>query len=183
MSHVCLYIPICLYTHIHSYAPLTSPYVQTPPYVPICGSLCSRGFLHVIWGCGAPYVGHPLRGVDTSPCVQHPLCIVCSPVSILYGIFACSWGKTLLMLGVWGVSMSLRLLVSISTYIGCPLCFLLCFLVVYYASSLYYHSYEYYSSSDCGVFWYVIYIISDLAAFLMGLPTMLGQHDVVLLPP
>ena len=57
------------------------------------------------------------------------------------------------------------------------------FLVVHYVSSLYYHGYDYYSSSDCGVFWYVISIISDHGSLFDGLPSMLVQHDVVLLPP
>ena len=38
-------------------------------------------------------------------------------------------------------------------------------LVVHYISCLYFHNYYYYSSSDCGVFWYVISIIDDHDSF------------------
>ena len=49
------------------------------------------------------------------------------------------------------------------------------FLVVYYVSSLYYHGYDYYSSSDCGVFWYVISIISDCGSLFDGASYNIGS--------
>ena len=43
------------------------------------------------------------------------------------------------------------------------------------SSSLYYHSYDYYSSSDCGVFWYVMYIISDCGSLFDGASYNVGS--------
>ena len=104
----CLYAPICSYTPIHLYAP--SMFVHIPD-TPIClythmspmlscASLCSRGYLHVIWGCGGPTCWTTPLGVDASPCVQHALY---APLylCIFYGIFACSMGKKLLVWGFW----------------------------------------------------------------------------------
>ena len=108
-----------LFGHPHAFGCLpmcpTAPCICMLPYM----SVCSRGYLHVLWG-NIPYV----------------------------------W-----CLG--GISTYVRLLVSVSTSIGCPLCFILYPFVVHYVLSLYICSYDYYSSSDCGVFWYVITIISD----------------------
>ena len=57
------------------------PYIHIPPWHPhmfkhplyvLYASVCSRGYLHVIWGCGPPYVGHPHKGEwMPPPCVQH----------------------------------------------------------------------------------------------------------------
>ena len=104
-----LYAPYVYTPHMFVHA-LTPPYVQIAPICPQCSHmhLCSREYLHVRWECGAPYVGHPLRGMDASPYVQHSPCIVCSPVS-LYVL----WAKHFLCLGSDGVSMSFRLLVSV----------------------------------------------------------------------
>ena len=55
------------------------------------------------------------------------------------------------------------------------------FLVVHYASCLYYHGYDYYSG-DCGIFWYVISFISYHGSLFNKLPATLGKHDGVLLP-
>ena len=49
------------------------------------------------------------------------------------------------------------------------------FLVVHYVSSLYYHGYNYYSSSDCGVFWYVISIIGDHGCLFDGASYNVGS--------
>ena len=85
--------------------------------------------------------------------------------------------------GAGGVSMSVRLLMSVSTYIGCPLCFILCFLVVIMSQI---------STTMAMTTTPPVTVVSSgmpsissvtVAPSLMGLPAMLGQHDVVLLPP
>ena len=49
------------------------------------------------------------------------------------------------------------------------------FLVVNYVFSLYYHSYNHRSSSDCGVFWYVISFISDHGSLFDGVSCNIGS--------
>ena len=66
-------------------------------------------------------------------------------------------------------------MVSVSTSIGCPLCFILNLFVVHYVSSFYFHYYGYYSSSDCGDFWYVISIICDHGYLFDGASYNIGS--------
>ena len=184
MPHTFVHPPVHLYTTIHLYAPIylyapNTPYMfKHPPYVlnaPLC-IFMFWGYLHVIWGCRGSHMLDTPKGEWMPPHVSNtPMHCMLPCISIFCGISACSVGKTLLMLGYGGVSMSVRLLVSFSTYIGCPLCFILCFFVLYYVSSLYYHGYNYYSSGDCGVFWYVIYIISDCGSLFDGASYNLGS--------
>ena len=46
-----------------------------------------------------------------------------------------------------------------------------------------YHGYDYYYSSDCSVFWYVIYIISDCGFLFDGASYNIGSPCMVLLLP
>ena len=124
MPPVCSYTPYIHTPPKHLYAP-TPPYAQTPPYVPMlpCACVCSRGYLHVIWDVGAPSVGCPQgRGV--------PAQVSITPTNYMLPI--CSreylhvlWGKLYLCWGLGSVSTSAKLLASVSTSIGCPLCFIL----------------------------------------------------------
>ena len=124
--------------------PLMPPMFKQPHMSPMlpCASLCSRGFLHVIWGCrgpslclDTPHVFGCLPMCQTTPCIcMHPVCLY-----VLWVICMCYRGN-ISYVGVGGISTSVRLLVCVSTCIGCQL------------------------------------------SFNLGLPTMLGQHDVVLLP-
>ena len=100
------------------------------PMLP-CTSVCSRGYLHVIWGRyhmlesgGSAHLSGILVSVST-----------CNVLSLWIPAY-------------WSGYLDV-------CYASC--CF---FLVVYYLSSLYHYGYNYYSSSDCGVFWYVISFIS-----------------------
>ena len=114
-----------LYAPIHSYA----PYIWAPPYVPnspLCiymfwgVSACDRG----MWG--PPYVWTPPMYLDASPCVQHPHAFVWFPAClyVLGVICICFWGH-LIPWGFGAISTSVRLMVFVSTSIGCPLCFIL----------------------------------------------------------
>ena len=88
----------------------TPLYVQMPPYVqkthmsPLlpCASICSRGYLHVIGGCGALLFGHP--GVlDASPMFPSSPTHVCSPACLyVLGVICMCYGETSHMLGSGG---------------------------------------------------------------------------------
>ena len=147
--------------------PPTPPYVQTLPYMsPMlpCASLCSRGFLHVIWGCRGPSLclDSPMY-LNASPCVQNSLHLYVPLYVYVLGLICMCCGGTPHMLGVWQASAHLSGFWCLSVHpydvhyaSSCT------FLVVHYVSGLYYHGIDYYSSSDCDIFWFV------------GLPTMLG---------
>ena len=100
-----------------------TPYVPNAP----CASICSRGYLHVIWGCRGPSLclDTPIC-LDASPCVHHPHTFVCFPVCLCSrGYLHVLWGEHPICWGSGGVSTFVKLLVSVSTSIGCPLCFIL----------------------------------------------------------
>ena len=115
---------------IHLYASYicTPPYVQTPPVCPqyfpmyryVQGSICM-----CYWDAEDPYMlDTPLRGSGCLPMCPTPPCIVCSPVSLcILGDICRFYGQNPLYLGgLWGVSTPVRLLVSVSKSLGCPLC-------------------------------------------------------------
>ena len=117
----------------------------------------------MIGGCrGLSYLDTPMC-LDASSCVQHsphihmlPCMSVCSrgylhccAVNIPY---VGDVGDQCIFQAFWCLSVHP---LELSYTSSCT------FLVVHYVSSLYFHSYDYYSSSDCGVFWYVISIIGD----------------------
>ena len=65
-------------------------------------------------------------------------------------------------------------------YASCCCSFLCSF---HYASSFYYHGYDYYSYGDCCVFCNIVYSPSSYYNPLLdGLPATSGQHDEVLPP-
>ena len=108
--------------------PQCPPYVQTPPYVPnapLC--ICMFwGYLHVIGGCwGPPIWTNPSVGcLPICPTHLHIYMLPC--MCVCSRVIACIMGETSHMLGGWGhFSTSVRLLVSVSTSIGCSLCFIL----------------------------------------------------------
>ena len=105
-----------------------------------------------------------------------PQSLVASMCICMFRGYLCYMGNIPLMLGVgvvphmlrvWGHLHICQALVPGSTSIGCPLCFILDLFVVHYVLHIY-HSYNYYSSSYGGVFWSVIYFISDHGPFLDG---------------
>ena len=142
------YIPCtfaCPHTFVH---PLS---IQTPPMSPIlpCSSVCSREYLHVIWGCRGPSIcldTHHMFG-----CL--PTCQT-SPHTSAY--LSCFW---CLAVHPWDVHYAS----------SCT------FLVVHYVSSLYYHGYNYYYYGDCGVFWYVISFIGDHGSLFDGASYNIGS--------
>ena len=137
----------------------------------LCASACSGGYLHVIGGCRGPPVWTP-------PCVWMPPQVsntlhtfVCFPACLCsWGYLHVLWGKNPICWGSGGISTSVRLLVSVSTSLILDVHYAssCTFLVVHYFSSLYFHSYDYYFSSDSGVFWYVISIISYCGSLFDG---------------
>ena len=112
----------------------------------------------------------------TLPCINMlPACLyVLGVIACAMGNIPLCWGASGHLSGFWCLSVHP---LDVHYASSCT------FLVVHYVSSLYFHSYDYYSSSDCGVFWNVICIIGDHGSLLVGLSTMLGQHNVVLPPP
>ena len=123
---------------------------------------------------------NPLRGSGCLP--MCPTCLVCSPVSLyILRDIACSMGKTLLVGGL-GCQHVWQAFGVCQYIIGCPLCFILCFLVVIMSQV---------STTMAMTTTPPVTVVSSgmssissvtVASSLMGLPTTLGQHDVVLLP-
>ena len=117
----------CMFRHIlYIWMP---QYVQTPSICP----QCSPVHLHVLgvsacdlgmWGPLS--VGTPPMCLDVSPCVQLPhICMLpCMPVCSRDYLHVL-WGKHPICWELGGISTSVRLLVSVNTSFGCPLCFIL----------------------------------------------------------
>ena len=167
----------------------TPPYVWTPqhphmfkhpclsPMLP-CASACSGGICMLLGDFGALLLfGHPHVFGCLPMCPTCPHTFVCSPACLyVLGVICMCCGGTSHMLGVWGTSVHLSGFWCLSVH---PLnvCYVssCTFLVVHYVSSLYFCSYDYYSSSDCGVFWYVISIISDHGSLFDGASYNVGS--------
>ena len=170
--------------------PQDLPYFQTPPHVPNASLyICMFwGYLHVIGGCGGPHSVWTPMCLDASPYVQHPPAFICFPASLyVLLVIACIMGETSNKLGAGGFSTSVRLLVSVSTSIGYPLCF-----VLYLFSRLpagtesdwqarYYpyssiHSYPPQCGSQLSVLdwrlaeWHLLPLVAQAAFHLWGLP-------------
>ena len=83
----------------------------------ICMWYGMQGALHMF--------GHP-HMFGHLPYVQHPHTSACSPVCLYVpGVSSCDMGIHPYVGAQGGISTSVRLLVSVSTSIGCPLCFIL----------------------------------------------------------
>ena len=186
-TYVC---PIHSYVQRGSDAPHMSPYSYA--------SVCSERHLHVVGVVEDPlHVGTPPYMLETSPIwwmsplKSYPPLIGWIPCAsmfsgylhVIWGILPLCWGfgENSIMLGFGGISISVKLWCLAVYPLGVHYALSCTVLVAHYVSHIY-HSYDYYSSGYSGVFWSVIYFISDHAP-LMGLPAMLGQHEVVLSPP
>ena len=146
------------------------------PMLP-CASICSRGFLHVIWGyrgpsfcLDTPNVFGCLPMCPTPPCIcMLPCMSVCSRgyLHMLWGNtpYVGGLGASAHQSGFWCLSVH-----PLDVHYASPCTFL----VVHYVSSLYYHGYNYYYSSECGVFWYVISIIGDHGSLFDGASCNVG---------
>ena len=106
--------------------PLTPPICLNTPMSPMlpCASACSGGTCMLLGDVGPSCLDTPMC-LDACSCVQHPHAFICSPACLYCRVIACTMGGTFHMLGAGGFSTSVRLLVSVSTSIGCPLCFIL----------------------------------------------------------
>ena len=130
------YTPINLYAPIGLYAPCTfrCPHMFKHPHMsPMlpCVSVCSRGYMPVIWGCkevlhifGHPHMFGCLPICPTFPSHLYTPMLPCTSVCSREYLHVI-WGYTPYVGGLWGINTSVRLLVSASTSIGCPLCFIL----------------------------------------------------------
>ena len=118
----------------------------------------SRGYLHTIWGWGH----------------------LCTPYVWGWGVSA-HLSSILVAVSTSNVSVCGLILTGLDISL-CWLCFMMLYLSLqfHYVSGIYYHSYNYYSSGDGGVFWCVISFISYGGPLLHGASVTLGQHDVVL---
>ena len=182
-------IPLYIYTpHTFvcscTFAPPTPTYICIPHKSPLLPytSLCFRGYLHVILGCGPPYVGQPPKGEWMPPHVSKMPCMLPCISAYSMGYLHVLWARHFL-LGAGGVSMSVRLLVSVSTSTGCPLCSSCAFLQFIMSKA---------STTMATTTTPPVTVVSSgmssissvtVPPYLMVLPTMLGQHNVVLLPP
>ena len=188
---------VCPHTFVYPWGfrhPHMSPILLSAP-------VCSERHLHVVGVVGGPlYVGLLLYMLDTSPdggclpiCLNPPLIgwIPCACVCfrvylhVIWGIpsMLVVWGEFPYMLGVQGNQHLCQALMSGSTSIGCPFCFILYLSCSSLCLTYLTTATTYYSSGYGSVFWYVIYFVSDHGPFLVGLSATLGQYEVVLSPP
>ena len=143
----------------HSGCPYT-PHTSTCPYVcmpPVCvyTSICPLYICMFPYTICSPYVmgtwGASVHPNDMGSFMGHQYicqaflcqCIHCLSVHKSYQLLP-------IIVGVFLTGLDAS---------GCMLCFVLLFLSLecfYYVSSFYYHGYDYYSSGDCCVLWYVI---------------------------
>ena len=172
------------YTWRLSDAPISldAPCIQIPPEAPICSNTpicpqCSLVHLHVLgvsacdWGMwGALLFGHTPMCLDASQCVQHPPHIyMLSCMSVCSRVYCIHYGGNIPY--VWGLGASAHLsgFWCLSVHpLDVHYASAYTFFVVHYVSSLYFHCYDYYSSSDHGVFWYVISVIGDHGSLFDG---------------
>ena len=119
------------------------------------------GYLHVILGWGASI---------------HLICLGLGASAHLSGILVLV--SKSIVLSLWVASYWTGYLDV--CYASCYWTFLCSF---HYISSPYYHGYDCYSSGNCGLFWYIISSSVTMDPSLLGHPAVLGQCDVVLLPP
>ena len=141
-----------------------------------CASIFSTGYLYVILGCrGTHMFGHPLGEWMPPMCPTTP-CIICSPVSVrsrgsLHVLcrncpYIGGLGASAHLSGFWCLSLHP---LDVHYASSCTS------LVVHYVSSLYHHGYNYYFSSDSGVFWYATSIISDCGSLFDGASYNVGS--------
>ena len=121
-------MPPCLDTSMCSDTPMLPICSNTP----ICPQ-CSPVDLHVLgvsschWGMqGALLLFGHLHVFGCLPMCPTPPCIYMVPcMSVCSRGYCMCYGGTSHMLGGWGFSTSVRLFMSVSTSMGCPLCFIL----------------------------------------------------------
>ena len=130
------------------------------------------------------YVQMPPVCLDIALTFGHILYVQTPPhVPMLPCASACSRGYLDVIGALGSISTSVRLLLSVSTSIGCPLCFIMYFLVVHCLKSLF--STAMTTTPPVTVLSSCMVALSTvtMGPSLRRLPTMLGQHDVVLPPP
>ena len=124
----CLYAPyihippVHLDTAIHSdtpNAPICSNTSHMSPMLPYT-SVCSG-----VYACDRGMLG-PSLCLDASPCIQHPLCIICSPTCLYFlGVIACTMGN-IQYVGGLGASAHPSGFWCLSVHpLDVPLCFIL----------------------------------------------------------
>ena len=166
------YTPICLYApSIH----MSAQGCTHPHMFPILlyASVCSQRLLHVVGACKGPLtcwtlpLHLPCMGVPplqfAPPSIFGFSASVCLGILMSYGDFSLLLGVFPHLLGVLGASAH-----------GMPMCSFLYIFVVCYVSHFYY-GYNYYSSSNSGIFWLVIGFISDYYSFADGVSSKLGS--------
>ena len=134
-----------------------------------------------MWGfsCWTPSCDLMPPQVSSTPMhYMLPCMSVCSR-----GYCMCYGGNIPYVRGLGGFSTSVRLLVSFSTSIGCPLCFILylsCSSLCLISTSTAMSTTPPVTIVNSGM---SSLSLVTMAPSSMGLPTMSGQHDVVLPPP
>ena len=130
---------------IHPLYDQTSPYVQAPPMFPMlpCASVCSRGYQHVIWGCGGPpYVWTPPYAWIPYHMSNTPtrLYVPWSPVHLYFLGGICMWyGRYTSYVGGLGASAHLSGFWCLSLHpLDVHYASSCTFLVVHYVSSPFY---------------------------------------------
>ena len=141
----------------------------------------------MIGECGGPSsVWTPHMCLDAFPCVQHPHTFICSPcMSVCSRGYCMHYGGNIPYVGGWGASAHLSGFWYLSVHpLDVHYASSCTFLVVYHVSSLYFlllllttPPVTVVSSGMSSL------SLVTMAPSSVGLPTILGQHGVVLLPP
>ena len=154
---------------VHSDTPNAHMFKQSP-YIPNA-LMCTCMFVGICtWlGNGGSFCLDNPMSLDVSSCPT-PHTHLYAPLHVyVLGVIACTMGETFHMLGGWGASAHLSGFWCLSVHpLDVHYVSSCTFLVVHYVWSLYFHCYDYYSSSDCGVFWYVISTIGDHCSVFDG---------------
>ena len=185
--------PVCLSPSLFVFK--IPPVCSDAPWSPICSNTpicpqCSPAHLHVQgvsacdWGCRVPpfCLDTPMC-LDASPCVQDPPHISMLPCMSVCcrGYLHVLWGKLSICWGSGGISTSVKLWCQYIHWISIMLHLVpfLWFIVSQVSTS------TAITASPVTVVSSGMSSLSSvtMAPSLMGFPTMLGQHDVVMPPP
>ena len=149
---------------VHLYTPCTSVcslYTMCSPYV--MGTWGHLYTLYVLGSWGHQYIFQTFQCLSGHPFASQFIMVMLGTLH--------HWGLLLYWTGCLWMSTMLHAVVPF-------------FVVFIMSQASYYHCYDYDSSSDCCVFWYVVPSLNGYQGPLLDeASSNIGQHDVFLLPP
>ena len=174
--YACCIPPIRLYAPICLYAPCTFIYPHTSVCPHISLYICLLSYVpNMSWDLGGTCTPHMSLGLLGDICTSvrnFSVCWYIHCISVHNSHASCPPSLWVASLLDW---------IPIYVCFAPCCCSFLC--SFHYVSSFYYHGYDYYSSSDCCVFWYVISSLNGYHGPLLDeASNNTGQHDVNLPP-